>query len=110
MAMARPLVPAFATGDRRPGGGDNKEWRQMNILRRDNQELCTALLEQLDLLREALLGDDDEEVWRHGDALCRGWQQALVIRVQQLWPGAEVIAVRDKEANDGLGDANECDC
>ena len=65
-------------------------------MRRDNLKLCTALLEQLDLLREALLGDDDDEVWRQGDAMMRGWQQALVVRVQELWPGAEIVAVRDK--------------
>lgn len=68
----------------------------MNTLRRVNPALYALLVEQLDLLWEALLGDDDEEVWRQGDAMMRGWQQALVVRVQELWPGAEIVAVRDK--------------
>ena len=68
----------------------------MNLLKRIHSNLHADLIKQLDLLREALLGDDDEEVWRQGDAMMRGWQQALVARVQELWPGAEIVAVRDK--------------
>jgi hypothetical protein len=68
----------------------------MNLLKRIHSNLHADLIKQLDLLREALLGDDDEEVWRQGDAMMRGWQQALVVRVQELWPGAEIVAVRDK--------------
>jgi hypothetical protein len=77
----------------------------VNALRQYNPDLHAALVEQLDLFREALLGDDDEEVWRQGDALNRGWSQALVECARQLWPSAQVMRVRDKGEPD-VGEEN----
>jgi hypothetical protein len=73
----------------------------MSALRKRHAELHAALLEQVDLLREALMGADAKEALVHVEAMMRGCEQVrqamLVDRVKELWPGAEVVAVRPKD-------------
>jgi len=102
-------------------------WSLADLQRRD-EGLFAALREQRDLFAEALAAGDEGQIEIHGQATCRGWQQAArrllgiekariaaareallrderawpdgadmaIARVRELWPGATVTSVREK--------------
>jgi hypothetical protein len=63
-------------------------------------DLYDLLREQYRLFNDALFVGDYEEIQEQGEAMCRGWaiaiQRMAVAQVQELWPGAKVVAVRSK--------------
>lgn len=54
----------------------------MRALRRVDVELCQAVEEQSGLFHEAILTGEDDQIREHGEAMCRGWQ-AAVVRMEQ---------------------------
>lgn len=54
----------------------------MRALRRVDTDLCQAVEEQRALFHEALLIGENPEITEHGEAMCRGWQ-AAVVRMEQ---------------------------
>lgn len=73
----------------------------MNRLCKRHRDLYVRMVEQVGLLQAALRGNDNGDLLEHIEAMARGCEQArqamLVDRVKELWPGAEVIAVREKD-------------
>lgn len=76
-----------------------KSWT-LPALQAVDAELYDRLHEQYRLFNDALFVGDYEEIQEQGEAMCRGWaiaiQRMAVAQVQELWPGAEVVAVRPK--------------
>jgi len=54
----------------------------MRALKRVDAGLHQALDEQRSLFHEAILTGEDDQIREHGDAMCRGWQ-AAVVRMEQ---------------------------
>jgi hypothetical protein len=54
----------------------------MRALKRVDADLCQAIDEQRALFHEAILTGEDDQIKEHGEAMCRGWQ-AAVVRMEQ---------------------------
>lgn len=50
----------------------------MRALRRVDADLHDAVEEQQSLFQESLLLGEDDQIREHGEAMCRGWQAAVV--------------------------------